>query len=226
MRLEVASEPSFAQLVERLERDDRAAVGLLIERYGGALRRSIERALLVRRLLVPGRDRVGAEASDIFQSVMLLFLARLQRQRDGSSGTLQFETPAHLVAYLKTIAEHEMARQRSSFAASGRGVSGLESPVAIEPASNEPTPGEELIARELLELDQAALDDVARRLSLEERAIWNLVLQELSWPEIARRLAGTSSPDAARKMFTRAVRRIADELKAGKLAHDQADRAR
>jgi DNA-directed RNA polymerase specialized sigma24 family protein len=220
MRSEVASEPSFAQLVERLERDDRAAVGLLIERYGGALRRSIERALLVRRLAGPGRDRIGAEASDIFQSVMLLFLARLERQRDGSSETLQFETPAHLVAYLKAIAEHEMARQRSSFAASGRGVSGPIFPVAIEPASNEPTPSQALMARELLQLDQAALAEVARRLSPEERAIWNLVLQELSWPEIARRLGGTSSPDAVRKAFTRAVGRIADELKARKLAHD------
>src|SRR3954453_7096341 len=154
MRSEVVSEPSFAHLVERLERDDRAAVGLLNERYGGALRRSIERALLVRRLAVPGKNPVGAEASDIFQSVMLLFLARLQRQRDGSSGTLCFETPAHLVAYLKAIAEHEMARQRSSFTASGRGVSGLISPVAIEPASNEPTPSQALMARELLQLDQ------------------------------------------------------------------------
>ena len=50
-----------------------------------------------------------------------------------------------------------MARQRSSFAASGRGVSGLISSVAIEPASNEPTPSQALIARELLQLDQAAL---------------------------------------------------------------------
>jgi hypothetical protein len=220
MRSEVASEPSFAQLVERLERDDRAAVGLLIERYGGALRRSIERALLVQRLAVPGKNPVSPEASDIFQSVMLLFLARLQRQRDGSSVALCFETPAHLVAYLKAIAEHEMARQCSSFAASGRGVSGLNSLVAIEPASNEPTPSQELMARELLQLDQAALADVTRRLNFEERAIWNLVLQELSWPEIARRLGGTSSPDAVRKVFTRAVRRIADELKARKLAHD------
>ena len=34
MPAEVATEPNFTELVERLQRNDRAAVGLLIERYG------------------------------------------------------------------------------------------------------------------------------------------------------------------------------------------------
>jgi DNA-directed RNA polymerase specialized sigma24 family protein len=91
---------------------------------------------------------------------------------------------------------------------------------AIEPASREPTPSQNLLARELLERDRAALAEVARRLSPEERAIWDLVRQELSWPEIARRLGGTSSPEAVRKAFSRAVRRIADELKTRGLGHE------
>ncbi len=57
-------------------------------------------------------------------------------------------------------------------------------------------------------------------MSAEERTIWDLVRQELSWPEIARRLGGTNSPDAARKVFARAIRRIADELKSRELGHD------
>ena len=112
-----ASQPSFADLIGRLHQDDRAAVGLLVERYGDALRRSIERALLVRRLagsgLGSGRDPVGPEASDIFQTVLLLFLVRLRRHRDGSSGALHFEAPGQLVAYLKAIAEHELNRRPS-----------------------------------------------------------------------------------------------------------------
>jgi hypothetical protein len=90
----------------------------------------------------------------------------------------------------------------------------------MEPASHEPTPSQYLLARELLERDQAALSEVLHRLSGEERAIWELVRQELSWPEIARRLGGTSSPEAVRKVFARAVRRIAEELRAGGLDHD------
>jgi DNA-directed RNA polymerase specialized sigma24 family protein len=222
MQAEIASQPSFTDLVERLHQDDPAAVGLLVERYGGALRRSIERAFLVRRLAGsgagPGRDPVGSEASDIFQTVLLLFLVRLRRQRDGSSESLHFETPAHLVAYLKAIAEHEMKRRppaNSPLVAAGHPL-----PPGREPASDEPTPSQALLTRELLERDRAALAEIVRRLSREERAIWELVRQELKWPEIARSLGGTSSPEAVRKVFARAVRRIADELKMEGLAHE------
>ncbi len=182
-------------------------------------------ALLVRRLAgsgsSSGRDPVGPEASDIFQTVLLLFLVRLRRHRDGSSGSLHFEAPGQLVAYLKTIAEHEMNRRPSRARSPGVGVS-IDRAVSTgrEPASDEPTPSEVLLAREILERDRAALAEVVRRLNAEERAIWELVRQELSWPEIAGRLGGTGSPEAVRKVFARAVRRIADELKAEDLAHD------
>jgi DNA-directed RNA polymerase specialized sigma24 family protein len=224
MQAEIASQPSFTDLVERLHRDDRAAVGLLVERYGDALRRAIERALLVRRLAGsgagPGRDPAGPEASDIFQTVLLLFLARLRRQADGSGEPLHFEMPAQLVAYLKAIAEHE-THWRPSRANPARAAIGPALPPGLEPASDEPTPSQALLARELLERDQAALAEIVRRLSPEERAIWELVRQELSWPEVARRLGDGSSPEAVRKVFARAVRRIADEFKAEGLARDE-----
>ena len=175
---------------------------MLVERDGDALRRSIERALLVRRLAgagaSPGRDPVGPEASDIFQTVLLLFLVRLRRQRDGSSEALHFETPAHLVAYLKAIAEHEMHR-RPSRAIPVPVAIGQPVPPGLEPASDEPTPSQALAVRELLERDQTALAEIVRRLSPEERAIWELVRQELSWPEVARRLGDGSSPEAVRQ---------------------------
>jgi hypothetical protein len=211
-------------LVERLQHDDRAAVGLLIERYGSALRRAIERALWVGRLAggAHPHDPVAGEASDVFQTVLLLFWVRLQRHRDGVGEALRFETPAQLVAYLKAIAEHELARRRTRGAMSpgraGAGAGLVPSPT-VEPASREPTPSQYLLARELLERDQAALSEVLRRLSREERAIWDLVRQELSWPEIAQRLGGTSSPEAVRKVFARAIRRIAAELRRGGLDH-------
>ncbi len=167
----------------------------------------------------PGRDPAGQEASDVFQTVLLLFLARLRRQGDGSSEPLHFETPAQLVAYLKAIAEHEMHR-RPSRANSARVTIDRDLPPGLEPASDEPTPSQALAARELLERDQAALAEIIRRLNPEERAIWDLVRQELSWPEVARRLGDATSPEAVRKVFARAVRRIADEFKPEGLAHD------
>jgi hypothetical protein len=226
------SEPSFAELVERLQHDDRAALSLVIERYGNALRRAIERALWVGRLDGSGsgtnHDPIAAEASDIFQTVILLFLSRLRRHREGTSEALWFETPGHLVAYLKAIAEHEMARQqrrRVCQTVSKRALTGFDQSAGHEPASREPTPSQSLLARELLERDRTALAEVARRWSPDERAIWDLVRQELSWPEIARRLGGTASPEAVRKTFARAVRRTADELKAQGNGndHDQVD---
>ena len=224
MQSEITSQPSFADLVERLHQDDPAAVGLLVERYGDALRRSIERAFLVRRLAGSGAgqggDLVGSEASDIFQTVLLLFLVRLRRHRDGSSGSLHFEAPGQLVAYLKAIAEHEMNRRPSRAHRPVWRSIGQALPPGREPASDEPTPSQALLARELLERDRAALAEVVRRLSAEERAIWELVRQELSGPRSRGRLGGTSSPEAVRKVFARAVHRIADELKREGLAHE------
>jgi hypothetical protein len=59
-----------------------------------------------------------------------------------------------------------------------------------------------------------------RRLSADERDLWNLVRPELSWTEIAERMGGVSSPEAVRKTFARAVRRIAGELKTLVRAHE------
>ena len=123
-----------------------------------------------------------------------------------------------LVAYLKAIAEHEMKRRPP--ANSARVAAGPALPPGLEPGSDEPTPSQVLLTRELLERDRAALAEIVRRLSREERAIWELVRQELKWPDIARKLGGTSSPEAVRKVFARAVRRIADELKMEGHAHE------
>jgi hypothetical protein len=98
----------------------------------------------------------------------------------------------------------------------GRGID----PPVIDRVSTEPTPSQSLLAREILERDTAALAEVTRRMTAGERAIWDLVRQELSWPEIARRLGDDASPEALRKVFARAVRRIAEEFKSGDHDHD------
>jgi DNA-directed RNA polymerase specialized sigma24 family protein len=90
--------------------------------------------------------------------------------------------------------------------------------VASIAVSSEPSPSQILIIRELLERDRAALAEVEEKLRPDERAIWELVRQELSWPEIARRL--DRSDEALRKTFSRAVRRIAGELGSGSSHHD------
>jgi RNA polymerase sigma factor (sigma-70 family) len=228
---EVMSEPSFAELVERLQNQEREAVDLLIARYGHALRRAIERALFERRVASARGQVAECDASDVYQTVLLLFLVRLQRSRfsDGSSGELAFDTPGHLVAYLKAIADNEIRHRWRRTSGAVRIVSegsltdageeygsGLRV-VASVAVSSEPSPSESQVIRELLERDQATLGEIDRRLRPDERAIWELVRQELSWPEIARRLDHTA--EALRKTFSRAVRRIAGELASGS-SHD------
>jgi RNA polymerase sigma factor (sigma-70 family) len=226
------SEPSFAELIERLKNNEREAVDVLIIRYGRALRRAIERTLFERRLINGPNNPTDSDASDIFQTVLLLFLARLERSRIGEStgAGISFETPGHLVAYLKAIAGNEIKSRRrrecvtvgirnrneitGALSQENAGVAGL-AKIAV---SSEPSPSQSLIARELMEGDQAALAEVHRRLRPDERAIWELVRQELSWPEIASRLNG--SAEALRKTFTRAVRRIAGELGSWSPHHD------
>ena len=126
------------------------------------------------------------------------------------------------MAYLKAIAGNEIKRvhrrgrvaieseNRHDQAGALDEGAGLPRSLASLAASPEPTPSQKLIARELLERDQAVLAEIERRLRPGEKAIWDLVRQELSWAEIAERLNG--SAEALRKMFSRAVRRIADEL--------------
>jgi RNA polymerase sigma factor (sigma-70 family) len=228
---EVMAEASFAELVGRLQDDDREAVGLLMTRYGRALRRAIDRALFERRLIGGPDHPADPEASDLFQTVLLMFLARLERGRsgEGSGGALAFDTPGRLVAYLKAIAENEISRRWSRARGAVRMISGSLTDAGGEPGSgwpvvasiavsSEPSPSQSLIIRELLERDRAALAEIEGKLRPDERAIWELVRQELSWPEIARRLDG--SPEALRKTFSRAVRRIAGELGSGSSRHD------
>ena len=110
------AETSFVELIERLQNNDQEAIGLVVQRYGRALRRAIDRRAFRTAARGTGPSRRGdPEASDIFQTVLLLFLARLDRGRPapapGPGSTLTFETPGHLVAYLKAIAENEIKRE-------------------------------------------------------------------------------------------------------------------
>jgi len=226
------AETSFAELIERLQNNDRNALDLLIKQYGLALRRAIDRALFEQRLAVGSTASADTDASDIYQTVLLAFLARLGRSRggEGPGAELSFETPGRLVAYLKAIAGNEIKHwRRRRYIAAGianrielTGTGNQEDSghlgLAEIAVSSEPTPSQSLIARELLERDQAALAEIERRLRPDERAIWDLVRQELSWPEIAHRLDG--SAEALRKTFSRAVRRIAGELGSGSWHHE------
>ena len=108
------AETSFVELIERLQNNDQEAIGLIVQRYGRRLRRAIDRAIFERHLATGPSRRGDREGSDIFQTVLLVFLARLERGRhspsSGPGAELSFETPGHLVAYLKAIAGNEIKR--------------------------------------------------------------------------------------------------------------------
>src|SRR5262245_3019444 len=124
---ELMAESSFSELIARLQHNDREAIDLLIERYGRALRRTIERALFERQLIGRPGSVVDSDASDIYQTVLLAFLVRIRRSQEsaGTSSGPFFETPAHLLAYLKVIAGNEIHRRqvRAHTAARARSLS-------------------------------------------------------------------------------------------------------
>jgi DNA-directed RNA polymerase specialized sigma24 family protein len=223
------AEPSFIELIERLQHNDRQSIDLLIERYGPALRRAIDRALFERRVTRCRQTVDENEASDIYQTVLLVFLARLERGCSGAGRRLGFETPGHLVSYLKAIAGNEINRRSRGSRALARIGEGRLATTRMQQGSDEPglaqlavsaelTPSESLMACELLEQDHATLAEIERRLRSDEKAIWELVRLNLSWSEIASRLEG--SAEALRKRFCRAVRRIAAELEHLRLQDD------
>jgi DNA-directed RNA polymerase specialized sigma24 family protein len=217
----VMIESSFTEIVERLRDNDREAVDLLTIHYGRAMGRAIERALFERTLIGGLSHPTESVASEILQTVLLMFLVRLERNRVG--GAWAFGSTGHLVDYLRSVTEKEIGQppSRTSRAmgmisggslTEGGGEIGPGLPIAASVAiSYEPSSSQTIIARKLLEQDQVALKDVERRFRPEERVIWELIRQELNWSEIARRLGG--SVGALRKTFSRAVRRIAEEMR-------------
>jgi RNA polymerase sigma factor (sigma-70 family) len=179
-------------LLDRFRAGDPDAARELVEAYEPHLRR------MIRLRLRDSRLRRLFDSSDICQSVMANFFARL------SLGQYDLESPAQLVRLLETMARTKVAAQARKAEVTRRDERELDGrDEARSPYALGPSPTEQVAWRELIEL-------IRTRLSEEERRLSDLRAAGCGWTEIAARVGVTA--EAARKRLERAFDRAAKDL--------------
>jgi RNA polymerase sigma-70 factor (ECF subfamily) len=186
-------EPASAQIVRQAVAEGGPAIDRLYERYAPRLLAYV-RLRLGRTL----RDRL--ESRDILQSALLKSFQHLHEFR-GSDGRA-------LMAWLARIAEREIL-DRADHRRRQRRDAARETAIDARP---------ELAARVRSVLSQAILDERASRLESAMDALGDahreVILlrsfEELTFPEIARRLA--KSEDACRMLYARALTALTLQL--------------
>lgn len=150
-----------------------------------------------RKLLPLIRLRLGrtlrreVESRDILQSVLCKSLGRLDQVKD----------PGAVMGWLARAAENEI-RDRADFHQRQRRDAALRAP--IEDAAGVPAPVRQALSLAIISEQSARLEEALESLPEAQREIILLrKLEELTFPEIARRLGKTE--DACRMAFSRAM---------------------
>ena len=190
----MTEEPTFADLIQRIRAGDQDAATELVRRYEPAIRVAVRV-----RLSDPSLRRL-MDSMDICQSVLGSFFVR------AASGQFELETPEHLLSLLVTMARNRVTNHALKQQAARRDQrrvqkGGLDESVL---AAAGPSPSQVVAHRELLQ-------EFRKRLSDRERQIAEQRSQGRSWAEIAAGVGG--EPDALRMQFTRAIDRVARELR-------------
>jgi RNA polymerase sigma-70 factor (ECF subfamily) len=188
----MSADPTFDDLIKRLRAGDQAAAAELVQRYEGAVRRT------VRFRLTDARLRSVLDSTDVCQSVFASFFVR------AAAGQFELHAPEQLVKLLVTMARNKLASQvrREQAGRRDRRRTGV-APAGKEPADTGPSPSREASARELLQ-------EVYRRLTPEERRLVELRNDGRDWAAIAAEMGGTAV--LLRKRLSRALDRITREL--------------
>jgi len=172
----------FAELIRRIRRGDAQAAQELIRKYEPAIRREA-------RLRLGPSLRPLFDSMDLCQSVLGSFFVRI------AAGHYELGSPARLMKLLVVMTRNkvrEKARRRHE------GELGAREPMAA---------GEDHANRIL---NQDFLSEFRRRLSDDERVLWDRRDKDASWQNIASELGAT--PEALRQRYSRAIRRVAREL--------------
>lgn len=182
---------SLAALVRRVRLGDEDAAAELVRVYEAAIRR------VVRLRMRDPRLRRAFDASDICQSVLASFFARL------TLGQYDLDRSGQLVRLLEAMARNKIATQARKLPAT------LAEPITRpggEPVAPGPGPVRLAVGHDLLRAFQARMTDDERWLS-DQRG------RGRPWAEIAAE-AG-ERPDALRKRLARALDRIGHTLGLG-----------
>lgn len=184
----------FTLLVHQIRDHDPAAFAELTSRYQADVCRAIEAHLCHSRL-----SRL-VDAGDVWQEVMLRFYTL------ASGGHFALDDPEQLLHLLQKIATNELrdqarwsGRERRCLA---RELAGSERALA---AVADPHAGPAQLAER-----RDLLDNALHRLHRRERELAVGWAQGRDWEELARQTGGTA--ESARKQFTRAMARLADQL--------------
>jgi RNA polymerase sigma-70 factor (ECF subfamily) len=188
------SEPdTFRDLIRRVRGGDNRAAEELVRQYEKVIR------LEVRCRLSDPRLRRVFDSMDVCQAVLGSFFVR------AAAGQYDLERPEQLVHLLKAMARRKLAFQARLQRAARRDVRRVEAPEhdGWDGAGPDPTPSRVVVGKDLLE-------QVQRRLTVEERQLAERRAQGREWADIAAELGGT--PAARRKQLSRAMDRVAQEL--------------
>jgi RNA polymerase sigma-70 factor (ECF subfamily) len=184
----------FQDLIRRVRAGDQEAAAELVRRYEPHIRRA------VRVRLDPRLGRLF-DSMDVCQSVLASFFVR------AGLGQYQLDTPDQLLRLLATMARNKLSHQASRQRAGRRDYRRVTADSA-EAGATDPSPSREVAARELLA-------EARRRLTEEERQLLSRREQGEEWSAIAADLG--ASPEALRKKLTRAIDRVAQELRLDEL---------
>jgi RNA polymerase sigma-70 factor (ECF subfamily) len=190
----MSEDPSFAELVRRVRARDEQAAAELVRRYEPAIRVAVRV-----RLSDPALRRVF-DSMDICQSVLANFFVR------AAAGQFELDRPEQLLKLLVVMARNKVTNHALEQQAARRDCRRLQpaDPEGHDWVDPQPQANRVVASQDLLHAFRSHLSEEERRLA-DLRALGR------SWPEIAAEVGG--SPDALRIRFTRAVDRVARELR-------------
>jgi RNA polymerase sigma-70 factor (ECF subfamily) len=185
---------TFADYLRRIRAGDEQAAADLVRQYEPFIRREVRLRLRDRRL------RRVLDSLDVCQSVLASFFVR------AAAGQYDLERPENLLQLLVAMTRNKVAfhsRQQHRQRRDPRRIA-ADSPQQLARAvSADPTPSQLVAGRDLLE-------EVRRRLTVEERRLADLRGEGRAWEDIATQLGGTAQ--ARRMQLARALDRVAGQL--------------
>lgn len=192
----MADDLSFRKLIERVRSRDEQAATELVRRYEPTIRMAIRV-----RLSDPALRRLY-DSVDICQSVLANFFVR------AAAGQFELNTADELLRLLLTMARNKLTdcahQQQAARRDCRRLAKGI--PEDLELADTAPSPSQVVAQRDLLETVRSRLSEEERQLA-DQRALGR------TWAEIASELG--ADPDALRSRLSRALDRVAQELRLG-----------
>jgi RNA polymerase sigma-70 factor, ECF subfamily len=179
------------ELLEAVKQGDRAALERLFERVVPALRRWAHGRL-------PPSARGMLDTADLVQDTVIAALRRLDGFQAHHQGALQAYLRAAVMNRIRDVIKHRNRRP-------------LQVEVPDTLPDREPSPLEQAIGAENVERYERAL---ARLSAPDREAIVGRLELQYSYEELALALDKPSA-DAARMAVTRAVKRLAEEMRRG-----------